>query len=65
MGLDGDGAVLVPAGQAEGVLNAAAALRDVERQRRERYRNGELSLDVMKLRQKLEGSRAAGGTSEG
>lgn len=63
--LDGDGAVVVPAGQAEAVLHAAAALREVERQRRGQYCNGELSLDVMKLRQKLKGSRAAGGTSEG
>jgi 4-hydroxy-4-methyl-2-oxoglutarate aldolase len=63
--LDVDGAVVVPAGQAKAVLNAASSLRDVERQRRARYQDGELSLDVMKLRQKLEGARAAGGTSEG
>ena len=63
--LDVDGAVVVPAGQAKAVLNAASSLRDVERQRRARYQDGELSLDVMKLRQKLEGARAVGGTSEG
>lgn len=53
--LDGDGAVVVPADQAPGVLESAAAVHDTEVQRRKQYQAGALSLDVMALRRKLPG----------
>ncbi len=63
--LDADGAVVVPAGRAPAVLQSAAALHDIEVQRRQQYEAGALSLDVMGLRRKLKGIKEAGGTSGG
>jgi 4-hydroxy-4-methyl-2-oxoglutarate aldolase len=53
--LDTDGAVAVPAARQAEVLSATASLVEVERKRRLQYEGGALSLDVMGLRQKLEG----------
>lgn len=63
--LDSDGAVAVPAGRASAVLAAATELRRLESERRVEYEAGALSLDLMGLRPKLKGPKAAGGTSEG
>lgn len=52
--LDADGAVAVPAEQAQRVLKAAESIRQVEHARRTQYRDGALSLDLMGLRDKLE-----------
>jgi 4-hydroxy-4-methyl-2-oxoglutarate aldolase len=63
--LDSDGAVAVAAHRAAEILQAAAALVAKERERRVQYQAGALSIDLMGLRPKLKGPRAAGGTSEG
>lgn len=51
---DDDGVVVVPRLRAEEVLRAAEARLAKEEQSRERYRAGELSLDVQNMREELE-----------
>jgi 4-hydroxy-4-methyl-2-oxoglutarate aldolase len=53
--MDGDGAVVVPAGRVEAVLPAARERADRESAVRQRYRNGELSYDLQGLRALVEG----------
>jgi 4-hydroxy-4-methyl-2-oxoglutarate aldolase len=52
--LDADGAVVVQAGRAAEVLEAAAALVRAEGERRRQFQAGALSLDVMGLRPRLD-----------
>jgi 4-hydroxy-4-methyl-2-oxoglutarate aldolase len=51
---DDDGVVIVPREQAPGVLQAARERDQKEAASRERYAAGELSLDVMDLREAME-----------
>ena len=51
---DDDGVVVVPRGRAVEVLGAAQARDEQEAASRERYRAGELSLDVHGMRERLE-----------
>ena len=51
---DDDGVVVVPRQRAEEVLAAAKARDEKELRSRERYRAGELSLDVQGMRERLE-----------
>lgn len=53
--MDGDGAVVVPAGRVEAVLPAARERADRESAVRQRYRDGELSYDLQGLRALVEG----------
>jgi 4-hydroxy-4-methyl-2-oxoglutarate aldolase len=50
---DDDGVVVVPRASAPGVLAAAQEREEKEAQSRKRYEDGELSLDVSGMRQKL------------
>jgi len=51
---DDDGVVVVPRGEAAQVLDGCRAREEKEARSRERYRAGELSLDVQGMRQALE-----------
>jgi 4-hydroxy-4-methyl-2-oxoglutarate aldolase len=51
---DDDGVVIVPRARAQEVLEAASAREEKELASRERYRRGELSLDVQGMREELE-----------
>jgi 4-hydroxy-4-methyl-2-oxoglutarate aldolase len=51
---DDDGVVVVPRGRAAEVLDACRAREEKEAASRERYRSGELSLDVQGMREELE-----------
>jgi len=51
---DDDGVVVVPRGAAADVLEASRAREEKESASRERYRAGELSLDVQGMREELE-----------
>jgi 4-hydroxy-4-methyl-2-oxoglutarate aldolase len=51
---DDDGVVVVPRAKAVQVLDACRAREEKEAQSRERYRAGELSLDVQGMRPELE-----------
>jgi 4-hydroxy-4-methyl-2-oxoglutarate aldolase len=51
---DDDGVVVVPRERAEEVLAASSAREEKELVSRERYRSGELSLDVQGMREELE-----------
>jgi 4-hydroxy-4-methyl-2-oxoglutarate aldolase len=51
---DDDGVVIVPRASAAEVLEAARLRDEKERASRERYRAGELSLDVQRMREELE-----------
>jgi 4-hydroxy-4-methyl-2-oxoglutarate aldolase len=53
--MDGDGAVVVPAGRVGAVLPAARERADRESAVRQRYRDGELSYDLQGLRALVEG----------
>jgi 4-hydroxy-4-methyl-2-oxoglutarate aldolase len=53
--LDGDGAVVLPAGQVEEVVPEARARAEREAAMRQRYRDGELSYDLQGLRTLVEG----------
>jgi 4-hydroxy-4-methyl-2-oxoglutarate aldolase len=50
---DDDGVVVIPRGNAADVLEASRAREDKEARSRERYRAGELSLDVQGMRDEL------------
>lgn len=52
--LDADGAVVVARGRLEQVLTAARERADGEREKRERFRSGVLSIDLYGLRDRLE-----------
>jgi 4-hydroxy-4-methyl-2-oxoglutarate aldolase len=53
--MDGDGAVVVPAGRVGAVLPAARERAERESAVRQRYRDGELSYDLQGLRALVEG----------